>query len=151
MVVQIHLHERLRAAGLRVRGGGEVPFGHAHVVLRRGQADLLPGSGRVEALVSPSARKLTGQPGVRCLADGHHVLALGPEEHPGIVPLSSHGAGRAANAGYSRPMPVLAGSGLPYNLADIVGGTPMVRLGRVAPECDAELIGKLEAYNPAGA
>ncbi len=39
---------------------------------------------------------------------------------------------------------------VPDNLADIVGGTPMVRLGRVAPECDAELIGKLEAYNPAG-
>ena len=36
------------------------------------------------------------------------------------------------------------------NLADIVGGTPMVRLGRVAPECGAELVAKLEAYNPAG-
>jgi cysteine synthase len=39
---------------------------------------------------------------------------------------------------------------VPDNLADIVGGTPMVRLTRVAPECGAELIGKLEAYNPAG-
>ena len=39
---------------------------------------------------------------------------------------------------------------LPSNLADIVGGTPMVRLTRIAPECDAELCGKLEAYNPAG-
>jgi cysteine synthase A len=36
------------------------------------------------------------------------------------------------------------------NLADIVGGTPMVELTRVAPECDAELIAKLESYNPAG-
>jgi cysteine synthase len=36
------------------------------------------------------------------------------------------------------------------NLADIVGGTPMVRLTRVAPDCAAELVGKLEAYNPAG-
>jgi cysteine synthase A len=36
------------------------------------------------------------------------------------------------------------------NLADLVGNTPMVRLLRVAPECGAELIGKLEAYNPAG-
>lgn len=36
------------------------------------------------------------------------------------------------------------------NLADIVGGTPMVELARVAPECDAELIAKLESYNPAG-
>jgi cysteine synthase A len=39
---------------------------------------------------------------------------------------------------------------VPENLADIVGGTPMVRLGRVAPGCGAELIAKLEAYNPAG-
>jgi cysteine synthase len=36
------------------------------------------------------------------------------------------------------------------NLADIVGNTPMVRLTRVAPECGAELVAKLEAYNPAG-
>jgi cysteine synthase A len=39
---------------------------------------------------------------------------------------------------------------VPDNLADIVGGTPLVRLTRVAPDCGAELIGKLEAYNPAG-
>ncbi len=39
---------------------------------------------------------------------------------------------------------------LPDNLSDLVGGTPMVRLGRLAPECGAELVGKLEAYNPAG-
>jgi cysteine synthase A len=45
--------------------------------------------------------------------------------------------------------PQLAGV-VPDNLADTVGGTPMVRLGRVAPECGAELIGKLESYNPAG-
>jgi cysteine synthase len=45
--------------------------------------------------------------------------------------------------------PQLAGV-VPDNLADIVGGTPMVRLGRVAPDCGAELIAKLESYNPAG-
>jgi cysteine synthase A len=39
---------------------------------------------------------------------------------------------------------------LPSNLADIVGRTPMVRLTRIAPDCGAELCGKLEAYNPAG-
>jgi cysteine synthase A len=39
---------------------------------------------------------------------------------------------------------------IPSNLADIVGGTPMVRLTRIAPGCGAELCGKLEAYNPAG-
>jgi cysteine synthase A len=45
-----------------------------------------------------------------------------------------------------RPLP----RAIPDNLADIVGNTPMVRLTRVAPDCGAELIGKLEAYNPAG-
>ena len=39
---------------------------------------------------------------------------------------------------------------IPDNLADLVGGTPMVRLTRLAPECGAELIAKLEAYNPGG-
>jgi cysteine synthase A len=39
---------------------------------------------------------------------------------------------------------------IPYNLADIVGNTPMVQLTRVAPDCQAELVAKLEAYNPAG-
>ncbi|MBX5469128.1 MAG: cysteine synthase A [Thermoleophilaceae bacterium] len=39
---------------------------------------------------------------------------------------------------------------MPSSLADIVGGTPLVRLSRVAPDLKAELIGKLEVYNPAG-
>ncbi len=39
---------------------------------------------------------------------------------------------------------------IPDNLAAIVGGTPLVRMRRVAPECEAELYGKLEVYNPAG-
>jgi cysteine synthase len=39
---------------------------------------------------------------------------------------------------------------IPDNLADLVGDTPMARLTRVAPDCGAELVGKLEAYNPAG-
>jgi cysteine synthase A len=39
---------------------------------------------------------------------------------------------------------------VPDNLADLVGGTPLVRLTRLAPGCAAELIAKLEAYNPAG-
>jgi cysteine synthase A len=42
------------------------------------------------------------------------------------------------------------GRAIPSNLADIVGGTPMVRLERIAPSCGAELIAKLEVYNPAG-
>jgi cysteine synthase A len=39
---------------------------------------------------------------------------------------------------------------IPDNLADLVGNTPMVMLGRVAPDCGAELIGKLESHNPGG-
>ena len=39
---------------------------------------------------------------------------------------------------------------IPANLADLVGNTPLVRFTRVAPDCGAELIAKLEAYNPAG-
>jgi cysteine synthase A len=39
---------------------------------------------------------------------------------------------------------------IPANLADLVGDTPLVRMTRLAPDCGAELIGKLEAYNPAG-
>jgi cysteine synthase A len=36
------------------------------------------------------------------------------------------------------------------NFADLVGRTPLVRLTRVAPDCGAELIGKVESRNPAG-
>jgi cysteine synthase len=39
---------------------------------------------------------------------------------------------------------------VPDNLADLVGNTPVVRMARLAPDCGAELFGKLEAYNPAG-
>jgi cysteine synthase len=48
------------------------------------------------------------------------------------------------------PEPGRRGAELPDNLADLVGGTPLVRLTRLAPACGAELIAKLEAYNPAG-
>jgi cysteine synthase A len=36
------------------------------------------------------------------------------------------------------------------NLAELVGRTPLVRLTRVAPDCGAVLIGKVESKNPAG-
>jgi cysteine synthase A len=39
---------------------------------------------------------------------------------------------------------------IPENLADLVGNTPLVGLTRLAPDCGAELVGKLEAHNPAG-
>jgi cysteine synthase A len=39
---------------------------------------------------------------------------------------------------------------IPTNIADHVGGTPMVQLTRVADETDVQLFGKLEALNPGG-
>jgi cysteine synthase A len=39
---------------------------------------------------------------------------------------------------------------IPANLSELVGGTPMVRFSRLTGDIDAEVIGKLEAYNPAG-
>ena len=39
---------------------------------------------------------------------------------------------------------------IPSNPADLIGNTPMVRLRRIAPDCRAELIAKLEAFNPGG-
>jgi cysteine synthase A len=36
------------------------------------------------------------------------------------------------------------------NFADLVGRTPLVQLTRVAPECGATLLGKVESRNPAG-
>ena len=36
------------------------------------------------------------------------------------------------------------------NFADLVGGTPLVRLTRLAPEVHVQLIGKIESRNPAG-
>ena len=47
------------------------------------------------------------------------------------------------------PVPPVTGA-IPENLSDLVGNTPMVRMARLEPACDAELLGKLEAYNPAG-
>jgi cysteine synthase len=39
---------------------------------------------------------------------------------------------------------------VPTNPAELVGGTPLVQLTRAAAGSDAELLAKLEAYNPAG-
>lgn len=39
---------------------------------------------------------------------------------------------------------------LPSNPAELVGGTPLVQLTRVAPDSGVELLAKLEMYNPAG-
>ncbi len=39
---------------------------------------------------------------------------------------------------------------LPSNPAELVGGTPLVQLARVAPDSGADLLAKLEAHNPGG-
>jgi cysteine synthase len=39
---------------------------------------------------------------------------------------------------------------IPSNPADLIGDTPLVWLRRIAPDCRAELIAKLEVGNPAG-
>jgi cysteine synthase A len=39
---------------------------------------------------------------------------------------------------------------IPTNISDLVGRTPIVKLTRLAPDCDVELFAKLEAFNPAG-
>jgi len=43
-----------------------------------------------------------------------------------------------------------AGSGVARNPAELVGATPLVRMDRFAPECGADLLGKLESMNPGG-
>jgi cysteine synthase A len=45
---------------------------------------------------------------------------------------------------------VPSADGIPSNPADLIGNTPLVRLERIAPDCGAELIAKLEVGNPAG-
>jgi cysteine synthase A len=40
--------------------------------------------------------------------------------------------------------------GIPSNMAELVGRTPLVRFSRLGEGLGAEVIGKLEAYNPAG-
>ncbi|MGI8805389.1 MAG: cysteine synthase A [Thermoleophilaceae bacterium] len=39
---------------------------------------------------------------------------------------------------------------IPDNPAALVGCTPLVRMGRLAPDCAADLLGKLESSNPGG-
>ncbi len=45
---------------------------------------------------------------------------------------------------------VRAGEAIAASVLDLIGQTPMVRLNRVVPEGAAEILGKLEALNPAG-
>jgi cysteine synthase A len=44
----------------------------------------------------------------------------------------------------------MASAEIPSNPADLIGNTPLVWLRRIAPDCRAELIAKLEVGNPAG-
>ena len=41
-------------------------------------------------------------------------------------------------------------AGIAESVLDLIGGTPLVRLSRIAPEGGAEILGKLESLNPAG-
>jgi cysteine synthase A len=41
-------------------------------------------------------------------------------------------------------------AGIADNVLDLIGGTPLVRLSRIAPEGGTEILGKLESLNPAG-
>src|SRR6266540_5356295 len=50
----------------------------------------------------------------------------------------------------ARPPASQARAAIASNPAELVGGTPMVRFERLAGDLEAELIGKLESYNPAG-
>ena len=86
MLLERHLHERQRPALGWVEARRQIPLGHAHVVLLGREADLLVRLGHVEALITPRAGELTGEPGVRGLPDRHHVVAVGADEHPPIVP-----------------------------------------------------------------
>jgi cysteine synthase A len=47
------------------------------------------------------------------------------------------------------PRAVLAG-GIAGSVLDLVGNTPLVRLGRITPVDSAEILGKMESLNPAG-
>ena len=40
--------------------------------------------------------------------------------------------------------------GIAENVLDLIGNTPLVRLARIAPAGGAEVLGKLESFNPAG-
>ncbi|MSQ36000.1 MAG: cysteine synthase A [Dehalococcoidia bacterium] len=44
----------------------------------------------------------------------------------------------------------LSGEGIVDSVLELIGATPLVRLARVTPEGSAEVLGKLEARNPAG-
>jgi cysteine synthase len=50
----------------------------------------------------------------------------------------------------ARPSASQARAAIASNPAELVGNTPMVRLGRLAGDLEIELIGKLESINPAG-
>jgi len=41
-------------------------------------------------------------------------------------------------------------SGVPSNVAELVGGTPVLQLTKLSPNPDVELFAKLEAFNPGG-
>jgi cysteine synthase A len=55
-----------------------------------------------------------------------------------------------ADATSSSPARSIVVGGIADSVLDLIGNTPMVRLGRIAPAGGPEILGKLEALNPAG-
>lgn len=47
-------------------------------------------------------------------------------------------------------MQTQTGSGIAASVLDLIGNTPMVRLNKVVPEGSAEIVAKLESWNPGG-
>src|SRR3954471_19764886 len=48
------------------------------------------------------------------------------------------------------PSPTRPGSSMPSSMLDAVGNTPLVKLARIVPPGSADVLVKLEYYNPTG-
>src|SRR5260221_38661 len=89
------IHKRVREAVLRVESGSLFPFQEAEIVLLGRLADVLPRSKLAEALVTPAARQLARDPGMRELADHYQ---------PGRIFALNHGT-MIARPGGARKAP----------------------------------------------
>jgi cystathionine beta-synthase len=65
-------------------------------------------------------------------------------------PAAARSGRRSARARAERAVPVVRGDEIHDTVLDVVGGTPLVRLHRVARGIGAELVAKLEYLNPGG-
>src|SRR5215467_12748553 len=81
MYVPGHLKKAVGKTRLLIERGGLLPRSVANVMLFCSQTDLLPGCHFTKACVSPGARQLTGEPGMRRLRDGDPSLLLLAIQH----------------------------------------------------------------------